>query len=224
MNLEPLTSLTAQERSTYAAIIDDILAKHSKALISGDRVLERLQNRLLCDFTSQQRSLVRLLIIERLKQLPVPQTIARSGDRDAALLPVMAGTATIAVLNVPELLEAIISHLPMKDLVVTSRVNKAFHRLLATSPTLQRRLFLLPGRKPATVLAAYPELDQGQVPRYSRRVWEHRQQSSRVRRRPRQTQRGRTHQPPVEIGEIPRDGHVDQEDGPTAESSQFCLP
>lgn len=58
----------------------------------------------------------------------------------------MDGTATIAVFNVPELLESILSHLPMEDLFVTGGVNKAFHRIIETSPTLQRKLFLLPGK------------------------------------------------------------------------------
>lgn len=109
--------------------------------MSGSLVLEKLQGRFSCDLTSRQRRLLKLPIIERLKKQPAPLTVARSNDCG-----VVTGIAAITVLNVPELLESILSHLPMKDLFITGRVNKTFYRLIVTSPTLQRQLFLLPGK------------------------------------------------------------------------------
>ncbi|KAM0703186.1 hypothetical protein Q7P35_009124 [Cladosporium inversicolor] len=145
MDLDPFTSLAPAERTTYAAGIDDALAKHGRDTISGDLVLKKLQEGLSCGPTTQQRHQIKLLIIQRLKQQPAPHTVMRTNDHGAGPSRVTPGTAAIAVINIPELLESILSHLPMKDLFAASRVNKAFHRLIETSPTLKRKLFLLPG-------------------------------------------------------------------------------
>lgn len=142
MELDRFTSLTPGERTIYASRTDDILAKHGRDTISGDFVLKKMQEGLGCDLTTQQRYQIKLLIIERLKQQPAPHTVVCSNDLARAA----PGTTAIAVINIPELLESILSHLPMKDLFVASHVNKAFHRLIETSPTLQRKLFLLPGK------------------------------------------------------------------------------
>jgi hypothetical protein len=124
MELDLSTSLTAEERATYAAVIDDILAEHGQEVISGDSVLERLQDRLDCKL-GPQRHLVKLLIIERLKKQPSPQIVARSGDSSAS-------AAGLAVFNTPELLESVLSHITMYDLFNASCVNKGFHRLIET--------------------------------------------------------------------------------------------
>jgi len=87
---------------------------------------------------------VRLLILERLRKQPSPQTIAKSDSLRSVVSSSTARTPPIAVFNVPELLESILSYLPMKDLFIARSVNKAFYSLIATSPTLQRNLFLLP--------------------------------------------------------------------------------
>lgn len=49
------------------------------------------------------------------------------------------------VFNIPELLESILSYLPVADLVSARSVNKTLHRLIDSSPRLQRQLLLLPG-------------------------------------------------------------------------------
>lgn len=48
------------------------------------------------------------------------------------------------VIDTPELLEAILFHLPVLDLVIATGVNKAVRTLIFSSPTLRRKLFLLP--------------------------------------------------------------------------------
>lgn len=53
-------------------------------------------------------------------------------------------TAVAKTLETPELLEHILSHLPVLDLVKANRVNKTFQQVIATAPTLQRNLFMLP--------------------------------------------------------------------------------
>lgn len=70
-----------------------------------------------------------------------------------------AGTAATTVAWTPELLENIFSHLPTVDLVKASRVSKTFQALLKTSPTLRRKLFLLPVSK----LAQYWHVGKGSL-------------------------------------------------------------
>lgn len=53
-----------------------------------------------------------------------------------------------AVFNVLELLESILTHVTMADLIAARRVNKALFGLIETSPTLQRKLFLVPSNHP----------------------------------------------------------------------------
>lgn len=123
-------------------MIDDILAWNRKEAVSSDNILERLQKRIGRDLTAQRHP-IKALIIERLKRLPVPQTVTYSGERGAE--PTL-GTAAVAVFNISELLESILSLLPVRDLLVSGLVNKAFYTLISTSPTLQRKLFLLPAK------------------------------------------------------------------------------
>jgi hypothetical protein len=108
--------------------------------MSCDRILDSLQKTIGRDLTPQSHP-VKSLILERFKTQPAPQTVVSSEGRSAGASP---DTAAIAVFNISELLESILSHLSMEDLLVSSRVNKAFNRLVAASPTLQRKMFLLP--------------------------------------------------------------------------------
>ncbi|OJD40525.1 f-box domain protein [Diplodia corticola] len=48
------------------------------------------------------------------------------------------------VLNTPELLELVLSKLPMRDLLLAQRVCKGFNTAIASSPTLQQALFFRP--------------------------------------------------------------------------------
>lgn len=76
-------------------MIDDILAWNDEEAISCDHILERLQKKLDRDLTAQ-RHLVKSVIIERLKRLPVPQTAARSDERGAES---SHGTAAVTIFN-----------------------------------------------------------------------------------------------------------------------------
>lgn len=73
------------------------------------------------------------------------------------------------VLTTTELLESILLQLPLQTLVLASRVNKEFHTLIHTSPSLQRKLLILPPkRQPPTqrysVVLSGPSLE-------SRYIW-----------------------------------------------------
>jgi hypothetical protein len=141
-----LTSLPAKDRETYAAIVDDILAEYGEEVVSSDDILDMLRERTSLALTRQRHHL-KLLIIERLKRQPSPQTVALTYTGGGSTV---LGTTSIAAtaFNVPELLESILIHVPMIDLIAGRRVNKAFHRLIETSPVLQRKLFLLPSNDP----------------------------------------------------------------------------
>lgn len=145
--LEPsLTSLSVEQRDTYTAIIDDIIAKNGGGVISGEHVL-RLLRRSAGLVLSRQRHLLKMLIIQRLKLLPTPRTVTTTCTGRGYMALRVNKTAS-AVFDVPELLESILSHVNMADLIAARRVNKAMFRLIETSPTLQRKLFLLPGNDP----------------------------------------------------------------------------
>ncbi|TKX20789.1 F-box domain-containing protein 9 [Elsinoe australis] len=53
-------------------------------------------------------------------------------------------SAIIRVLQVPELLELILSHLPKFDLLLSQRTCRLFHNIINTSPCLQKLLFMRP--------------------------------------------------------------------------------
>jgi hypothetical protein len=88
-----------------------------------------------------------MLIIQRLRGLPTPRTVTTTYTGRGYIALEVSKTAS-AVFDVPELLESILSHVNMRDLVAVRRVNKAMFRLIETSPTLQMKLFLLPGKIP----------------------------------------------------------------------------
>lgn len=72
-----------------------------------------------------------------------------AGDDHGQLNPNHATiTAVAKALDTSELLEHILSYLPVLDLVKANRVNKTFQQVVASAPTLQRNLFLLPAKEP----------------------------------------------------------------------------
>lgn len=69
-------------------------------------------------------------------------------------------TAVAQVLGTPELLEGILSHLPVLDLVVATGVNKTFRNAIQASSELQRNLFMLPSKdEPEYWQLVTPKLD-----------------------------------------------------------------
>ena len=52
------------------------------------------------------------------------------------------------LIDTPELLEVVLSHLPTRDLVRPTRVSKSFRHLIFNSPILLRSLFLRPQKEP----------------------------------------------------------------------------
>ena len=122
------TALSAEDRDDYAKVIDDILADYGEEAISSDDILEMLRERTSLALT-QQRHHIKVLIIERLQMQPAPQTVTLSTADGLSNAPGKSSVAA-AVFNIPELMEAILLHLPMRDLAATRRVNKALHRLI----------------------------------------------------------------------------------------------
>ncbi|KAF2232139.1 hypothetical protein EV356DRAFT_517626 [Viridothelium virens] len=60
------------------------------------------------------------------------------------------------VLEVPELLESILSHLSPRDLLLSQRVSRTWASLIASSPPLQRRLFFLPDWSNCVPSSSFP--------------------------------------------------------------------
>lgn len=75
-----------------------------------------------------------------------------------------SATKTVAaaaqVLGTPELLEAILSHLPVLDLVIATGVSKTLRNAIQASSELQRKLFMLPSKdEPKYWQLVTPKLD-----------------------------------------------------------------
>ncbi|KAL4907888.1 hypothetical protein BDW74DRAFT_113214 [Aspergillus multicolor] len=82
----------------------------------------------------------------------------------------IAMSATETVLCIPELLEHILFHLDMQDLLVSAqRVNRHWHDTVATSPKLQEALFFRPVSQPAKPSVQYTSYPQGETPLWKRR-------------------------------------------------------
>ena len=145
--LEPfLTELSTEKLDEYAAIIDGIPAKHGDSIISSENVIQSLRGRPGLAHT-QPRHLLKMLIIQRLKLLPTPQTMI-TVQTGAGGITISVNSMVAAVSNVLELLESVLTHVDMADLIASRRVNEAFYRLIETSPTLQDKLFLPPSILP----------------------------------------------------------------------------
>jgi hypothetical protein len=65
-------------------------------------------------------------------------------NSDGDLLAGKTTTPVAEVFNTPELLESVLSHLPVLGLVIATGINKTFRGAIQASPQLQRQLFLLP--------------------------------------------------------------------------------
>lgn len=65
----------------------------------------------------------------------------------------LRNAASVEVISIPELLEAILSHLPPRSLIRSTGVSKAFQNLISSSPTLQKNLFMLARNEPLETLS-----------------------------------------------------------------------
>jgi len=59
-------------------------------------------------------------------------------------------TTTQRALQIPEIILAILLHLPMRDLLLSQRVNQTFHALIRSSKPLQQKLFFAPSQEDQT--------------------------------------------------------------------------
>lgn len=75
--------------------------------------------------------------------------IMRNLTVDAEQSPAEITTAAAKVSSTPELLEGILTHLPVLDLVIATGVSKHFRNVIKASPELQRKLFVLPPKNRA---------------------------------------------------------------------------
>ncbi|KAK7948475.1 uncharacterized protein PG986_009361 [Apiospora aurea] len=119
-----------------------------------------------------------------------------------------------SALNIPELLESILLYLDERTLLVTvQRVSKPWHDLIATSPRLQRKLFLLPDDSAAAardprpnplLVAAFPFcFDDILSPFQPRQIWPRLWTAPHAFGHPRASwRRMLVHQPPALVSEV----------------------
>ncbi|KAK8038983.1 hypothetical protein PG993_007394 [Apiospora rasikravindrae] len=89
-------------------------------------------------------------------KIEAPAEVLRNPSISQSPIPVKAPEPHIALI-IPELLESILLYLDETTLlVIVQRVSKPWRDLIATSPRLQRKLFLLPNESDATVRAPRP--------------------------------------------------------------------
>lgn len=77
----------------------------------------------------------------------VHRSYERPISKRSAIQPV-ANAASNKVFSIPELLEAMLSHLPSRSLIRSTGVSKTFRDLTQSSPTLLKNLFLLAKEEP----------------------------------------------------------------------------
>jgi len=74
---------------------------------------------------------------------------------DQASTQSLDNVASRTVLGTPELLEAILSFLPVRTLVIATRVSKTLRRFIYNSPTLLKNLFLLSHKAPRDTVSRF---------------------------------------------------------------------
>ena len=86
--------------------------------------------------------------------IDLPQKICKEGPA-----PKPRSTVASDDLGLPhEVVEAILSHLPIFDLITATGINMTFRTIVQNSPLLQRKLFLRPTQKPTRyVRVEYPD-------------------------------------------------------------------
>lgn len=103
-----------------------------------------------CAATSKTNMVEQILVqrlfgIERHLNLnPIPRSEAAENNTTQHQ---RVENATSALIETAELLEAILSYLPAVDLVIATKVDKSFRKLIFNSPALRRILFLEPQKE-----------------------------------------------------------------------------
>ena len=107
-------------------------------------------------------------------------TIMRKLTVDPEQSVTKTASSVAQALSTPELLEGILSYLPVLDLVVATGVNKTFRNVIKTSPELQRKLFMLPSKKQEKfwpLVEQKPDPEGESIANYD---WAHSERSSQV--------------------------------------------
>lgn len=127
------------------------------------RLRDEIQALVACPATSQaEATCIEGILLRRFFRGPVRSSYNRPNSTRGATQQV-ENPSSNKVINIPELLEAILSHLPSRSLIRSTGVSKTFRNLTLSSPTLRRNLFLLE-RKPSETLSmtSYGKGDPGE--------------------------------------------------------------
>lgn len=139
-------------RASYKKLAEDMtayfkLSDKDKAC-RPERIRKEAKALIGCDPASRKHEIERLIIQRLLLGIDIVPARRRKPStrpKKSAASPLHAVAASVSkVVCTAELLEAILSHLPVLDLVVATGIDKAFRTLILSLPTLRRNLFLLP--------------------------------------------------------------------------------
>lgn len=149
ISLTPLSHTTDTTEQHIAKTVDpnDSPANDGKHITNNKQSSTTVKQESSCHLTAHDDSTERM-IAKQAEQSRSNTSIdinAANMLQDDATI----GTAATAAVETTELFESILSRLPTLDLLKARRVSKTFQELLKSSPTLQRKLFLLPESQPA---------------------------------------------------------------------------
>jgi len=143
------------ERASYKKLLEDLsLLSTSKNLSQEERARirprVRKEARTLVTYpVASHVEAIEGILMQRFfgnSRTSVRRRYRRRDDPWSSTQPM--GNGASRLLGTPELLEAILSHLPAFNLISLTRVSKTFRQLIHNSPTLLRNLFLLSRKTP----------------------------------------------------------------------------
>jgi hypothetical protein len=143
------------DRASYRQLFVDLLAysklsNKDKAILHS-RSLHEIRTLVGCPETSRTEA-IEGIIMQRFFGDSRRQ-IRRYGGSTGTSVPTQPTIDAVGkVIDTPELLESILSHLTVHTLVTSTRVSRTFRNVIHNSPTLLKNLFLLPQREPSDTI------------------------------------------------------------------------
>lgn len=147
------------KRESFNKLVADLCLRNASSREEKARMLPSLRNEIQTLVTSPaafQPEAIEGILLGRFfgaSRSSVQRNYKRPTSTWSATQPVSNTASTAKVISIPELLEAILSHLPLRSLLRSTEVSKAFRNLMSSSPTLQKNLFMLARKEPLETLS-----------------------------------------------------------------------
>lgn len=138
-------------RLSYKKLFEDLSACNNLGQERKARILPRLRDEmqilLTCPVSSHTEAIEGILMQRFFgsSRTSIRRRYRRRTNEWSSAQP--TDNAARRLIDTPELLEAVLSHLPTRDLVRSTRVSKSFRHLIFNSPILLRSLFLRPRKE-----------------------------------------------------------------------------